>query len=292
MIRLVLCDMDGTLVPFGAERVSDRTLAAIRALVRAGVRFGPASGREPVDLRRFFAGDESLFSTGIMANGKLVDVDGRRIKTVTLDVAALRRLEEFASADADCALISYVPSEVPGGSATGDDSAETRVLLSAADAEKAARIMRMGEGLLPAMERGPIPDARIITAGFVCVDADRMPAVRECIERLCPELDFAQPTPGFLDILQGGWNKASALPLLERELGISRDEIAYFGDSENDVAMLEAIPHSFAVSSGSAAARSAARHVIGSADDDAPACVMEALAAASGDLAALDGLLA
>ena len=65
MIKLVLCDMDGTLVPFGAERVSDRTLAAIRSLVHAGVRFGPASGREPIDLKTFFSGDESLYETGI-----------------------------------------------------------------------------------------------------------------------------------------------------------------------------------------------------------------------------------
>ena len=281
MIKLVLCDMDGTLVPFGAERVSDRTLAAIRSLVHAGVRFGPASGREPIDLKTFFSGDESLYETGIMANGKIVDVDGRRVKTVALDVDALRRVEAFAADDADCALITYVR-----------EGATTRVLVSGVDEAKAERLMRLSRGMLPPMERGCVPDAQIITAGFACIDATRIAEVRAALERICPELDFAQPAPSFLDILPSGWNKASALPIVERELGIDRSEIAYFGDSENDLAMLEAIPCSFAVSSGSEAARDAARYVIGSAEDDAPARVMEAFAAASGDLAALDGLLA
>ena len=38
MIKLVLSDMDNTLVPFGARRVSQRTVDAIReVLERAGI---------------------------------------------------------------------------------------------------------------------------------------------------------------------------------------------------------------------------------------------------------------
>ena len=75
MIKLVLCDMDGTLVPFGAERVSDRTLSAIRSLVHAGVRFGPASGREPIDLKTFFFKGTACLCTRIVELGCLTDND-------------------------------------------------------------------------------------------------------------------------------------------------------------------------------------------------------------------------
>lgn len=52
-----------------------------------------------------------------------------------------------------------------------------------------------------------------------------------------------RPSPQFFDVLPRGWNKATALvPLLER-LGITRDEVAFFGDSENDVALMGEVAH-------------------------------------------------
>ena len=37
MIKLVLCDMDGTLKPFGRDRVSGRSVRAIHELRAAGI---------------------------------------------------------------------------------------------------------------------------------------------------------------------------------------------------------------------------------------------------------------
>ena len=84
MIKLVLSDMDNTLLPFGSHQVSDRARAAIAEVRAAGIQFGPATGRDYVELMRFFAGDESCFSTGLLSNGKKVVVDGdvRRLSLV------------------------------------------------------------------------------------------------------------------------------------------------------------------------------------------------------------------
>ena len=62
-IKLVLSDMDGTLLPFGAHEVSARTMAGIAALREAGIAFGPSSGRERSDLIRYFHGDELSVAT-------------------------------------------------------------------------------------------------------------------------------------------------------------------------------------------------------------------------------------
>ena len=56
MIKLVLSDMDNTIVPLGAGRVSDRVRDAVHACLDAGVRFAPATGRDPDGLERFFCG--------------------------------------------------------------------------------------------------------------------------------------------------------------------------------------------------------------------------------------------
>lgn len=278
VIRLVLSDMDGTLVPFGRDRVSRRSIEAIHELRRAGIQFGPASGREPVDLMRFFSGDASCFATGIMANGKMIDVDGRRVKTVHLENAALRRLEDYAREDPDCLLVVYVPK----ADGRGDDS--TEIVAAGIGAGGIEEFCERAGVPMPDVTVGKVPDARITSAGFMCVDVDRLDAVRSQVEVLCPELDFARPAPTFLDVLPHGWTKASALPVLEEELGIGREEIAFFGDSENDVALLGAIPNSFAVSSGSAVAQAAARHRIGDAADDSVAAVFEAIARSGGEL--------
>ena len=56
-----------------------------------------------------------------------------------------------------------------------------------------------------------------------------------------------------------------------RELGIPIDQVAVFGDSENDLAMIESVPNSVAVANASQAVRDAARWHIGPAADDSVA---------------------
>ena len=107
MIRLVLSDMDNTLVPFGQGRVSARTLEAIHEVLDAGVLFGPATGRDYVELMRFFQGDESGFMTGIFSNGKRVRADGRYVRTVLLDHESLVRIDEALRGEKGMFLVCY-----------------------------------------------------------------------------------------------------------------------------------------------------------------------------------------
>ena len=57
MIKLILADMDGTLLPFGSRVVSERTHSAILSALDAGIAFGPASGRDYADLADAFDDD-------------------------------------------------------------------------------------------------------------------------------------------------------------------------------------------------------------------------------------------
>ena len=68
MIKLVLSDMDNTIVPLGMGVVSERTRAAIHACLDAGVRFAPATGRDPDGLERFFRGDAACYATMLASN--------------------------------------------------------------------------------------------------------------------------------------------------------------------------------------------------------------------------------
>ena len=94
MIKLILSDMDGTLLPFGAVTVSQRTHEAVLAAQQAGIHFGPASGRDRAALLPAFYGDQRCVSTGIMANGKQVFLNGELILRRSLSQDAMMHLGE------------------------------------------------------------------------------------------------------------------------------------------------------------------------------------------------------
>ena len=99
MIKLVLSDMDNTLVPFGNKRVSDFTRKAIHTLLEeTDIAFGPCTGRDYVELMRLFSLDEACMQTGVMSTGKRVLYKG---KTISLSVFDHKMLQGVADAIAD-----------------------------------------------------------------------------------------------------------------------------------------------------------------------------------------------
>ncbi|MBQ9059468.1 MAG: HAD family phosphatase [Atopobiaceae bacterium] len=282
MIKLILSDMDGTLMPFGNEHVSQRTLEAITSLLDAGIFFGPSSGREPHDLLARFHGDERCVATGIYGNGKVIYIGGERVFQLTLDADELDRLVATLH-DIDGCFFTFYNSQTAGEQNATTDPAKlfSFVDMSERDRELASKdaLVKLPRESLPAIPRG-----LAITTGAVFCSGDKahIEEVRTILEAACPGFDFVLPGNNVFDVLPKGWTKVSALPVLERELGITREQIVYIGDSENDLTMLEEIPHSFCVANGTAAAQAAARWIIDADVDDAPAQLMEELAQSGG----------
>jgi len=276
-IKLVLCDMDGTLVPFGASGVSQRTLRAIRSLVEAGIHFGPSSGRERGDLVRFFSNDESYLGTGIMGGGKLVYVDGELVYRRVLPHAALRHMAEELRTIPGAVFNFYLPTDEQGCGASGFGA------IGATPDELRVLSEHLGEGF-PQGLFAELPEG--ITTGAILVDELQTTgnAVIEQLSAACPELDFLQSAPFAYDVMEKGWSKLKALPVITEHLGVTLDEIAYFGDSHNDLTMMRAIPHSFCPSDGLDEAIATARYVIGACEDDGVAEVLESLAAHQGEI--------
>lgn len=280
MIKLVLSDMDGTLVPFGRERVSGRTLAAIDRLREAGIRFGPGTGRPPVDLAIAFDGRPGYYATGILANGKLDYLDGRLVRRVVLDREGLRAMVRCAARFECCACLVYA---IPGGEGAGTIERDELpfVVAPSASARRAMEGLRVARGgILEELPDYPVTVAAVFFAG----PEGEGERIRRALEEACPGFDFPLPNPQVFDVLPKGWTKADALPIMEEALGVGPDEIAYFGDSENDLGMMAKVPNSFCVANGSPAALEAARYVVPADVEDGPAQAFEALAASGGEL--------
>ncbi|MBQ9007648.1 MAG: HAD family phosphatase [Atopobiaceae bacterium] len=277
-IRLVLADIDGTLLPFGESVVRDRTLAAVHALRDAGILFGPASGRERCDLVQFFHGDESCLTTGIMGNGKVVYLDDVPVYRRPLSKERLGALVGRISRHRGICLTCYRPLDERGRSEQGFYG----LGLCAGEQERFTALT--GESFSAGVVTD-LPEGDITTAAVV-VDKSCMSIAeaQELLSSTCPDMDFPQSAPFVIDVLDHGWTKLSALPILLDHLQIGVDEVMYLGDSANDLTMMEAIPHAVCMGDGTEEARATARWVVDTCDNDGATRVMESLAAHAGEL--------
>lgn len=270
MIKLVLSDMDNTLVPFGARHASPRTIDAIHSLVDAGVRFGPDTGRDYVELMRFFKMDEACFMTGVFSNGKRVRLDGKYIKTITFDHDVLVRIDRVIRPEKGMFLVCF-PADTNlfnPAYGVGVTSSELAVF------EK--RTSFVG-GVVD-----EVPDLPFVAATIACTGGpERMERCRELIAEAVPEVDIVSPIPDWFDVLPKGTSKAAGLDVLMDALDITPDEVVVFGDAENDLEILKHVPNSVAVANATDAVKAVARYRVGASADEGVAEALEELVRAT-----------
>ena len=262
MVRLVLTDIDSTIMPEGASRVPDHVIEAFHALQDAGIVVAVVTGRGFDWVPRFFGGDERCCSTMVATNGLQVYLEGEMIHEEHLDHGALCRVLDIVR-------------ELPRAG------------------------MLCFDGGTPLLVHGSRDDLAWAMPPYapVCVEVDGLPGfplvkgnafavrdedgTRELVARLNREvagLDFDFPRPGLSNIMPAGKNKGTGARVLAQALGIGMDEVVAFGDAGNDLAMFDAVEHSVCVSNGTDEAKAAARWHIGSCEDGAVSAAMQALA--------------
>ncbi len=78
-----------------------------------------------------------------------------------------------------------------------------------------------------------------------------------------------------IEVTVKGVNKGNALLAYCRKLGISKEEVIVFGDSENDLSMFRVFPHSYAMANSEEETKRKAAHVALSNEEDGVAAVIE-----------------
>jgi hydroxymethylpyrimidine pyrophosphatase-like HAD family hydrolase len=263
MIRLALTDLDDTLIPFGADGASPKALSAIHRMLDAGLEFGPVTGRLPSAMGWMLGGDPRCCATGAFANGQVIRIDGETVKVISIASDLLQRVADVLD-----------DAGVPAWLAIYDQRGEEPARLVT------SRPQGVGENPPDTWGRSVCGTAaRVEPGGHVkanvqcSCDRRQMVEVRDLLRREVPELSFVLPslTARVIDVNVAGWDKGDGVRLIARELGIPIDQVAVFGDSENDLAMIESVPNSVAVANASVAVRDAARWHIGPAADDSVA---------------------
>lgn len=280
MIKLVLSDVDGTLIPLGRGKVSARTMRAIEQVRNAGIRFGLATGRDVVELMQLFEGNDLPFRTGILSNGKKIMVDGKIARLSLIDNDALDRLANE---------VSRYPGVMVTAYPFNTDASNPIYCMGVSQEELVGWSKTYSfTGIIV----DEMPREDIIGATIACPeDQETMDRIEAFVRAECPEFDIAKPAVRWWDILPKGLNKGTALHMLMDEIGASVDEVVMFGDADNDLAILREVENSVVVAGATPAAKAAARWHIGACEDEAVAEALEdiALAAQQGRLPSFMG---
>jgi Cof subfamily protein (haloacid dehalogenase superfamily) len=267
MIKLALSDMDNTLIPFGRELVSPRTINAIHACQEQGVDFGPTTGRDRSELAGFFGGDRSCYNTAVAVNGQKVYYLRSLVFERNLDDEPLRQAADLVAGRPGCAFVTYRSDGL--GDWVGISREEMGAMYDRA-------FMAGG------MRHEKLPVYPVAKAGIICLaDDEELAKLQAELVEAFPMFDFLNTVVNWMDVSIHGWSKVEGVKRLIQTLKLSLDEVCVFGDADNDLSMLAAAPNSVAVANASPDAAAIARWHIGDALEDSVARAMAEIAAAT-----------
>jgi Cof subfamily protein (haloacid dehalogenase superfamily) len=258
-IRLVLADVDGTLVTHEKE-LTERTIAAVRRLGEAGILFAITSGRPPRGMAMLIeplhlTTPIAAFNGGVLADRNLEVIEQRVIPEEL--VAPIT--EELASHELSVWLYRgadwYVQD--PKGPHVDRETATVQFQPTVVDSY---------DGLHSDVAKlvGVSDDHDAVAAGAAAVH-----------ERFGDAVSASRSQPYYVDVTHPDANKGFVAQWLAARYKLSTDEIATIGDMPNDVLMFAHSGLSIAMGNASLEVQRAGRRVTTSNDEDGFAGAVE-----------------
>ncbi|WP_297988802.1 HAD family hydrolase [Anoxybacillus sp.] len=249
MIRLIVTDLDGTLLGYDRRVKAEDREAVVRAMTN-GIDFAVASGRmdnEILEVVKEIGHDAHRISQ----NGAFVYTnDHRLLHRSAFDPAVARAIYEQARTLEAIVLVcdehtSFVETKT-------EQMEHMRSRLFFDIVEKKQMLDAIGHDLSPS-KITVIAEEDVVNRfqSFVHKQWDRY-------------VDTFISEPRCLDIMPKQISKGEALRLLMNHLQLKGEEVACFGDSFNDIPMFRLTPHSFVMSHAHEQVKSEANYVVSS----------------------------
>lgn len=250
MIKLVVSDIDGTLVPDGGNSLNPELCRVILKLKGQGIHFAAASGRHSASMEYLFGPiKDQIFY--ISDNGAYLGCFGRCLflKEYRQELAmAMIRDMKKAGLDVlvDCAERVYI------------------------DSKNERFVDWLANGYHFRMTR--LADLQELKEPIVKIAACRMDGIGDAgeplMEKYGKELKVTLSGSQWIDTMDPSVNKGSAVRILQESLEIQPEETLAFGDQCNDIEMLEQAYYSFAVANARPEARAAAKFLADTNEND------------------------
>jgi Cof subfamily protein (haloacid dehalogenase superfamily) len=260
--KLVAIDFDGTLLRSDLT-ISDRTVDAIKAADRAGIRIMVVTGRPP----RWLDPIAELLDhrgTAIAANGALViDLSSSKVlDSIHFDrraaAAVIERLRELFP-------------EVSFGIERSDGFVHERPYPRGIRRSERMPEVAYADSDDDLLAEPPVKILARVSSASIDDAADAATGVLDGVA------DVYFSGTDLLEIAPAGVSKASTLERVATQWDISSDHIVAIGDMPNDIPMITWAGHGVAVANAHPRVRAVADQVTASNDDDGVALVLEAL---------------
>lgn len=247
-IKLIACDIDGTLIPYGETDLPDGLFEVIGQLCEKGIKFIIASGRSRKNLHRLFAPVCTNISF-ICGNGGVYEENGKIVFTQPFDKSYI--YEMLAEFDKDENLIPIIMGET-----------DFFVIISGTEEEKAVKRVKVHEILGDAYVEVENPFEIKMTICKLGVFQYKIMAQNQMEELRARWKDAILVSGGgsWMDVTDRHTNKGTALSRVLALYGLNSSQLMVFGDNENDVEMLRLAKYGYVMSSGAERAKEAASY--------------------------------
>ena len=245
-IRLIACDMDGTLLD-DDDAIHDEFWPLIETLYARGVIFCPASGRQYSSLLNRFEpiADDLIF---IAENGTYVVQKGVELSSDPLALGDARTMIRVAR---------ELKLREPGVNMVlcGKRSAYIESTDQAFNNEIAKYYLQ----LEIVDDLSTVEDDILKVAIFAFQSSERV--TYPAFERFSGSHQVVVSGQHWLDVMVKNANKGSGIRHIQDTLGIARDQTMVFGDFLNDMEMMDEATYSFAMANAHPALKERARYL-------------------------------
>lgn len=243
MIKLIVSDIDGTLVRDGEDQINPEIFDVIMELKKKKkIHFTAASGRQAASIEHVFQRiKKEIFY--VAENGSYLGCYGRTLFLYPIE----RKLADSLSGDIR-------------------NNPELEVIVSGA---KGAYVDTNNQEFIDWMTYGyhfnliRVDDVTKINDEIIKISAykkqDIQNAVGYLFDRYADRLKATISGDMWMDCMRQGVNKGEAVKTLQESLGIAPEETMVFGDQLNDIEMMGRAHYSFAVGNAREEVKKAAR---------------------------------
>lgn len=242
-IRMIATDMDGTLLDGQGQLDLPRLTTILDELDKRDIRFVVATGNEIGRMRKLFGPELTNRITFVVANGARIFEGEDKIVEQHWDSHLVQDvLEYFAGRERNYHLVANLqngPHTLEGM----DFPIIDRIMTE----KRAREFYRQIHFLSDFQEL----DKEAVIKMSIVVDEEQTSSVTQRINQdFAGRLNAVTSGYGAIDLLPRGIHKGWGLRSLMERWKIEADQIMAFGDSENDLEMLELAGYSFAMENG------------------------------------------
>lgn len=269
-IKLIICDMDGTLLNSNRE-ISAKTREAIRHAKSRGIAFSLSTGRIQIMTELYCRELEQDFPI-IAANGAVVwdPIKRKPIWEITMDKSeALTTINYGEEHDLD-----YIAITMTGCYYSKNSVRKQRFL----QYNEIARKMNYEEmTVLPIDGNWDVFKEQGVCKILIFEPNERkLQAAAEFLQTL-PKTGYTSSEPKLLDVSSKGVSKGIGLEKLAEHMNIPREAICAMGDYENDISMIEYAGLGVAMGNANDTVKMCADYITETNDEDGVAKLIERL---------------